>query len=180
MSSDGEASIVIRPALPADLPWLAELYEREIETQQALSGAFALISQVDWTGYVAAKQEHRDFEILVAANNNGLAGFIELRIVDRSGKGLWGRLRALARRILRPQSWPASRYGFIEEVYVKPELRRNGLATLLVEQAFQWFRSRGLTRVLAAIWASNWASLQLAEALDFHPTRVLMSKRIQG
>src|SRR5687767_3735366 len=56
---------------------------------------------------------------------------------------------------IEPQSWKELREesGFIHDVAVEERGRRMGLATALIEAAFEWFKTRGMTRVV--LWAAE-------------------------
>ena len=116
---------VIRPATPKDLPQLADLVRRE----------------ADWVRTVSAKLRRSDTQILVAEQDDHLVGFINVRVVQRGQRATDGWLKRMVRRLLRPSgAEPDSilqpmRFGFIEDVYVAPALRNQGIATALFRKA---------------------------------------------
>ncbi len=173
----------IRPATRRDMPQLAELVRQAVEYQQRLARSFQLLPQVDWAGYVSAKRKQRDIEILVAFQDRHLVGFIELRVVQPGQHGVRGRLKALARQLLPPflvkgpLLLKAVRFGFIEDIYIVPAWRKQGLATALVQESMRWFQSQKVAYIQAGIWKDNEISLTFFQKLDFKPIKVMLRKR---
>ena len=174
----------IRPATRRDIPQLAELVRQAVEYQQRLARSFQLLPQVDWAGYVSAKRKQRDIEILVAFQDRHLVGFIELRVVQPfDHNGVRGRLKALARQLLPPflvkgpLLLKGVRFGFIEDIYILPAWRKQGLATALVQESMRWFQSQQVAYIQAGIWKDNEISLTFFQNLDFKPIKVMLSKR---
>ena len=151
---------------------------QEVEYQQTLARSFELIPQVDWAGYVSAGLEHAGTEILVAEEDDKLIGYIQVRLTQVEPRTLMDRLRAAVCRILRRGQRQAGRVGFIEDIYVVPSKREQGVATKLLLNRLNWFQRQHLVEIQAAIWASNDASLSFFRKIGFEPFRLMMSRRV--
>ncbi len=81
---------------------------------------------------------------------------------------------------IEPQNWKELREqaGFIHDVAVEEQGRRMGVATALVGAAMEWFRERGMPRVL--LWAaeSNSDAKRLFARLGFRRTMVEMTREV--
>ncbi|MEJ7670667.1 MAG: aminoglycoside 6'-N-acetyltransferase [Casimicrobiaceae bacterium] len=65
----------------------------------------------------------------------------------------------------------SSPVAFLEEIYVKPESRRRGVARSLVAVAEDWARSRGCTEFASDASLANEASHTMHRALGFEETQ---------
>ena len=81
---------------------------------------------------------------------------------------------------LEPLSWKELRgpAGFIHDVAVAEKARRSGVATKLMETAFEWLRDRGAPRVILWSAAANDAAHPLFHRLGFRDTMVEMTKEL--
>lgn len=61
------------------------------------------------------------------------------------------------------------RYGVLRSLYIRHDLRRQGLATALGRYALRYFTGRGLTRVVAKIHVDGEAARRTLERLGFAP-----------
>ncbi len=68
------------------------------------------------------------------------------------------------------------RYGHIFLIYVKPNHRRQGLATVLIQQGQQWVQEQGYHQMGLQVFARNQAALKLYNKLGFSPQSYLMFK----
>lgn len=86
-------------------------------------------------------------------------------VADRGGD----RLGALMELSLRGQAEGcfSSPVGYIEALYVDEDLRREGLATRMFEQACKWFRQMGCAEVASDCVLENEAGVSFHEALGF-------------
>ena len=130
-------TIVIRIAPRQDLPQLGDLVRQEVEYQQTLACSFELIPQVDWAGYIPSRLEHAGTEFLGAEEDNELIGYIQVRLTQVEPRSLMDRLRAAVCRILRRRQRQAGRVGIIEDIYVVPSKRQQGVATKLLLNSLQ-------------------------------------------
>ncbi|EAZ92109.1 GNAT family N-acetyltransferase [Crocosphaera chwakensis] len=68
------------------------------------------------------------------------------------------------------------RYGHIFLIYVKPNHRRQGLATTLIEQGQQWVQEQGYHQIGLQVFERNQAARKLYNKLGFSPQSYLMLK----
>ena len=69
------------------------------------------------------------------------------------------------------------RYGIIRSLYVRHDLRRQGLATALARYAQRYFASRGIERVVSKMHISNEAGARTLERLGFRPLHLTVEWR---
>lgn len=72
------------------------------------------------------------------------------------------------------------RYGVLRSLYVRHDLRRQGFATALVSYALRYFRSRGITRVVAKTHFSSEAARRTLERTGFGALHVTYEHRAPG
>jgi len=79
---------------------------------------------------------------------------------------------------LEPMSWKELRAacGFIHDVAVDPDARRQGIAARLVEEAAAWLVARGAPRVMLWTAAPNEAAQRLFDRLGFRRTMIEMTR----
>jgi ribosomal protein S18 acetylase RimI-like enzyme len=158
----------VREAGREDLPRFAELLRQEILCQVELAGFLKLRTSVDWNELAASKLGQPQTGILVADLGGRIVGFVELRIAGSVTLGM--RLRALA------GLGGVARKGFVEDLFVEAEARRGGHARALIRAAESWFGERGVTEILAGVWAPNRPSLELFKGMGFEPMRTIMRR----
>jgi GNAT superfamily N-acetyltransferase len=78
---------------------------------------------------------------------------------------------------IEPRSWKELREeaGFIHDIVVDERGRRKGMAGALIQRANEWFRTRGMPRVLLWTADQNSAAQQLFTRLGFRRTLVEMT-----
>ena len=81
---------------------------------------------------------------------------------------------------LEPQSWKELREacGFIHDVVVSAEARREGAASALLEAALSWLRQRGAPRVMLWTASRNHGAIALFEQLGFRRTMIEMTREL--
>jgi ribosomal protein S18 acetylase RimI-like enzyme len=91
-----------------------------------------------------------------------------------------GRILGYAYVAIEPRSWQMllDEAGVIHDVIVDPPFRGRGVATALIEDAFAWFRSRGIKRVVLHTAQANVSAQRLFEHLGFRRTMVEMTKEL--
>jgi ribosomal protein S18 acetylase RimI-like enzyme len=96
-------------------------------------------------------------------------------VADRGG-AICGYLYAT----IEPQSWKELREeaGFIQDVVVDERSRGSGVATSLIEQAADWFRSRGMARMILWTAQANQPAQHLFDRLGFRRTMIEMTREI--
>lgn len=79
--------------------------------------------------------------------------------------------------VIEPLSWKELRdeAGFISDLALDPQARRQGTATQLVAAAIEWFRGRKLARVMLWTSTENAPARQLFHRAGFRPTMLEMT-----
>lgn len=153
---------IIRPAARRDVPSLVHLYQKQIHQQQALASDIALLDQIDWQGYIAAKLRDAKMQILIVEQQGRLCGFSELWSLAPRERGL---IRRIKRTMVQlPQQ---SSLGVVQEIYVASDLRQRGLASALLAASHRWFEQQGVQEVQAAIWFHNASSRQFFQKFGY-------------
>jgi ribosomal protein S18 acetylase RimI-like enzyme len=65
--------------------------------------------------------------------------------------------------------------GEIDECYVVPEARRQGVGSALVREGVRWLRDQGANPVSLETWLDNEAARQFWASLDFEPESIRMA-----
>ncbi len=73
-------------------------------------------------------------------------------------------------------TWTSERYGYINNIFVSPHLRGQGLACELMLQADAFFRNRRIRRVRLTVTSSNQDAVRLYERSGYEVTRWEMEK----
>jgi len=64
------------------------------------------------------------------------------------------------------------RYGVLQSVYVREDLRKQGLAKSLVQYCLRYFESRGIHRVVAKVYHENESAKALLQRVGLQPTHL--------
>lgn len=155
---------VIRPATQADLPAIGRLGALLLEAHYCFDAKRFMAPGDDPAGgyawFLGTQLGQPGVAVLVAELNGEVLGYVYAGI--------------------EPQSWKELREeaGFIHDVAVEERGRRMGVATVLIEAAMEWFRARGMPRVL--LWAAepNSDAKRLFARLGFRRTMVEMTREL--
>lgn len=80
--------------------------------------------------------------------------------------------------VLCKNSWTGEKYGYINNLYVSPERRGQGLGEELVGMAEDWLRRRKVKKVRLTVTASNSVACGLYGRLGYGVTRWEMDKEL--
>ena len=69
-------------------------------------------------------------------------------------------------------------FGFVYDIWVASEVRRQGVARQLMDEAAEWCRRRGLHRLRLEVGAGNAPARRLYTALGFAEERIHMGRRV--
>jgi GNAT superfamily N-acetyltransferase len=155
---------VIRRAVAADLPALGKLGALLMHVHYGFDRQrFMSPGESPGEGYasfLATQLGENDVVVFVAERDGEVLGYVYAGI--------------------EPQSWKELREeaGFIHDVMVDERGRRMGVATALIEAALDWFRQRGMRRVV--LWAAepNVDARRLFTDIGFRRTMVEMTKEL--
>ena len=155
---------IIRRAETRDLEALGRLGALLIRTHHAFDPLRFLApragAEQGYAAFLASRLESPDDGVFVAERNEAIAGYV------------WAELE--------PMSWKELRgpAGFIQDVVVAEEARRQGIASMLIQAAFDWLRQRGTPRVILWTAAPNEAARALFARLGFRETMIEMTKEL--
>lgn len=172
----------VRPATLKDVPRLSELFRQEFEYQTRFDRAVQPNSDGDWRGFVSGRLALRNVLILVAEEEGHILGYINVRVVQQGQGSKIGGLKAIAKRMVHPFQRELEsiiqprRFGVIEDVYIEPPMRKQGMATELFQRSLQWFKGHQVNEVEATIGVDNEASREYFRNLGFETVRVLVRK----
>jgi len=157
-------NIIVRRAVEADLPALGRLGAELMRVHFAFDprrfmdpGAHA---ESGYAWFLGTQLSDADVAIFVAELDDVTVGYVYAG--------------------LEPQSWKELREaaGFVHDVVVSDHARRAGVATMLMEEAVNWLRSRGAPRVILWTAEPNDAAQQLFARLGFRRTMVEMTREL--
>lgn len=141
---------IIRPYQPADLGALHVLrHEADALHARLLPGFF----RVPRDSREPKLERDGASEILVAADRDGVHGYVLVRIVDTPA---------------HPAMTPARR-AHVETLVVAQGQRRQGHGTRLMREARRWAAGRGATELLLTVWSENDAAAGFYRALGYRP-----------
>lgn len=134
----------IREATERDLPEILEIYNDAIVSTTAVYHykPHTLEQRTEWFRQKRAEGA----PVLVCEMNGAVAGF-----------ATYGPFRP----------WPAYKYTIEHSVYVHPNARRQGVATLLLKELLRIAEERGYATVVAGIDEDNASSILMHEKLGF-------------
>jgi len=89
-----------------------------------------------------------------------------------------GRVAGFLWVVICQNSWTRDRYGYVNNIYVGPWHRNQGLGRALLTQSDVWFRTKGIKRVRLTVTVSNDAARHLYEQSGFKLTRYEMDKEL--
>jgi GNAT superfamily N-acetyltransferase len=158
------ADFNIRPATVADAAALGELGallvrgHYEFDPQRFMRPAPGI--EQGYGTFLTSQLGRDDAIVMVAERDGEVGGYVYATLEDRS----WRELRDAC--------------GYIEDIVVHDTERRGGVATLLMNAAMEWLRSRGAPRVLLLSATPNAGAQELFSRLGFRRTMVEMTKEL--
>ena len=154
----------VRRATKSDLPTLGRLgaalmrLHYEFDSKRFMAPPDRPEEGYAW--FLGTQLESDDAVVLVAHRGDAILGYVYAAIEPLS----WQELR--------------ERCGVVHDVMVDPEARRGGVASGLMNAAFDWLKSRGMPRVvLGTAWA-NAPAQRLFDQLGFRRTMIEMTREL--
>jgi ribosomal protein S18 acetylase RimI-like enzyme len=80
--------------------------------------------------------------------------------------------------VICQNNWTGERYGYINNLFVTPHRRAQGLGHELMRQADEFFRSRGVKRVRLTVTSANAGAVALYQKSGYHVQRWEMEKEL--
>ena len=158
------AEFIIRPATPDDRGALGELGALLMRAHYRLDPQrFLAPGHNPAEGYgrfLISQLGADDAAVLVADRAGQVIGYVYATVEGRS----WRELRDAC--------------GFIDDVVVREDERRSGVATALLDAAFEWLRARGVPRVI--LWSAdqNETAQRVFARLGFRRTMIEMTREL--
>jgi ribosomal protein S18 acetylase RimI-like enzyme len=158
------APIAVRKAAQADLPALGRLgallmcMHHDFDAQRFMAPGPSPERGYAW--FLGTQLAREDAAILVAEGDGAILGYVYAAV--------------------EPQSWQDLRdeAGYIHDVVVDPDRRRQGVATALMEAALEWLRGRGVPRVVLGTASRNTSAQRLFARLGFRPTMIELTREL--
>lgn len=151
---------LIRQAGEQDIERIGEMWEKLVTYHQQLDERLPQASERGGELYglrIIQHLEDTHTRILVAEVDGRLVGYTMGMILD------------LVPEMFRPQIG-----GFLADIFVEPDFRRNGIGGALVEALVAWFRSRGVQYMEWYAASQNQAGRAFWEALGGHEIMIRM------
>ena len=153
--------IKIRPATPADLPRVAPLAGALVRMHHAVDPSrFFLPDNVE-EGYAWwFERELRRAEAFVIVADKG------------------GEIVGYAYGTREERDWNAllDEHGYVHDIFVAPEARRDGVGRKLMLAAIDELTRRGAPRIVLTTMVSNEAAQRLFASCGFRPTMIEMTR----
>jgi GNAT superfamily N-acetyltransferase len=134
---------------------------------------------------VESSHRNNDAHVLVAERNDRLAGFAIVHIVQRGRGSLRrSRFKRLASRLMpRADPEPESlvmpvHLGLVQDLYVVPSQRRQGVAAALLEGCEHWLFYRGVGEIQVSVNLHDQAGHSFFESQRFEPLRFLIERKL--
>ncbi len=151
----------IRPATLEDVPGLVDLWIEFMEFHSALDPDHVPSPDAvgNWTAYVTAKLTDENYCIIVAVDQDHLAGHLVAALKEY------------------PPVFTIKKYGFVQEIAVNHRNRRQGVGRRLYDAAEEWLLSAGVSRIQINVDTDNESSRAFWNAVGFGPhTETLIKK----
>jgi ribosomal protein S18 acetylase RimI-like enzyme len=96
----------------------------------------------------------------------------------RDNKNRSGNVLGFLWVVVCQNNWTGERYGYVNNLFVAPHRRGEGLGRELMRQADDFFRSRGVRRVRLTVTTSNQSAVALYEKSGYRVQRWEMEKEL--
>jgi ribosomal protein S18 acetylase RimI-like enzyme len=160
----GDVSLLVRPAVEADLPALGRLGAALIRIHYDFDRLRFLTppddAEAGYAWFLGTQMKDADACVFVAEQDGEVVGYVYAGLEPMS----WRELRDAA--------------GFIHDVVVVDTQRGHGIGEALVQRASDWLREHGAPRVLLCTAQRNTAAQRLFLRLGFRPTMIEMTREL--
>jgi ribosomal protein S18 acetylase RimI-like enzyme len=162
--SDSQSRPLIRRATPADLPSIGRLGALLVEEHYGFDPRRFLAARPGtpegYAFFMSTQLEDSDKAVLVAEDKGDVVGYAYAAAEGYDYMALRG---------------PA---GVLHDVIVDPEHRGRGVGRLLLEATLEFFRSRGVPRVVLSTAEQNEAAQRLFASKGFRRTMIEMTREL--
>jgi ribosomal protein S18 acetylase RimI-like enzyme len=159
-------SIDVRPAVVAEYERLSVLWKAvEYLHHQALPHMFRKPDE-RWPtrAVIESLIGDPDSAIIVAENNDEIAGFVALKVYG----------------VEQTPRWRGRRFVMIENMAIDPLYRRRGIGRALLKAAEDWATQRGIADLQLFVWEFNDAAARFYESEVFVTTHRGMARRLKN
>ena len=153
----------IRPMVEGDLPAVSKLAAQLVRLHHAWdSKRFMLVDKIEegYRWFLGTQLSEPSALLLVAVRDEAILGYLYGSLEERN----WNLL-------LEP-------YGAVNDVFVDPTVRKGGVATALMMEAFTQLKARGAPRVVLVSAQPNVEGQQLFEKLGFRRTMIELTREL--
>ncbi len=150
-----ENKVVVRKIQVKDIPEVLLLIQQMYkEHDEAEPGLFIqnILTDEHITNYLNESLISKDYVLLVAEKDGIIMGVIQARVKKT------------------PSFYAEKQIGYLDDLAVHNDFRRQGIGTLLTKHALEYLKSRGIKLVETKIYEFNEASEKLSESLGFKKT----------
>ena len=162
--SDTQSGPIVRRATPADLPTIGRLGALLVEEHYGFDPRRFLAARPGtpegYASFMGTQLEDSDMAVLVADDSGDVIGYAYAAVEGYDYMALRG---------------PA---GVLHDVVVDPGRRGRGVGRLLLDAALEFFRSRGVPRVVLSTAERNEAAQRLFAGAGFRRTMVEMTREL--
>ena len=162
--SGSQTGPIIRRATPADLPEIGHLGALLVKVHYDFDPRRFLAARAGtpagYASFMSAQLEDSDSAVLVADDDGGVIGYAYAAVEGYDYMALRG---------------PA---GVLHDVIVDPEHRGRGVGRLLLDATLEFFRSRGVPRVVLSTAERNEAAQRLFASMGFRRTMIEMTREL--
>jgi ribosomal protein S18 acetylase RimI-like enzyme len=163
-SSDSKAGPIVRRATPADLQRIGHLGALLVKEHYNFDPQRFLAARQGtpegYASFISTQLEDPDKAVLVAEDNSEVVGYTYAAAEGYDYMALRG---------------PA---GGLHDIIVDPEHRGRGVGRLLLEVTLEFFRSRGVPRVVLSTAERNEAAQRLFASMGFRRTMIEMTREL--
>lgn len=154
----------IRPAQPADVSALAEVYRESAAIHRSFAPSLYRVPHV----HAVAEEFARTLQssttvIFVADIDEEIAGYVQIRVLPLAGES----------SMIRPHK--SAEVGLA----VRAPFRRQGVGTALMQAAQAWAVEQAMERLVLDCHAANAAAIHLYEGLGYQVLGYFMAKSLQ-
>jgi ribosomal protein S18 acetylase RimI-like enzyme len=154
----------IRPATRSDLPALGRLGAEMMRLHYEFDRQRFMVPpdhpEEGYAWFLGTQLDADDAVIFVAHRDDAILGYVYAAIEEASWKDL------------------RERCGYIHDVLVDSDARRQGVASALLNAAFDWLKSQGMPRVVLGTASGNVTAQRLFAQLGFRPTMIEMTREL--
>ena len=116
--------------------------------------------KIHWK-WLKTAAKNRNALILVAEKNNQIVGTGAAVIAENS-------------------SWHSGKYGYIRDVYILPDHRRQGLATAIVERLINWLNEQDIPKIELVALVANQEAIRFWSDKQFKPLYTIYQRQLDN